>query len=60
MNSTVQRRPVFFGTIYLQLIPIHMVKNSHGVSSKNNPNKTRKTAKRRAAKRVMLAAKKKK
>ncbi|MDB5195322.1 MAG: hypothetical protein JWO84_506 [Parcubacteria group bacterium] len=34
-----------------------MVKNGHGVSSKNNPNRTRKTAKRRAAKRVMLAAK---
>jgi hypothetical protein len=39
-----------------------MVKNNHGVSSKNNPNKTRKTAKRRAAKKAMLdarAAKKK-
>jgi hypothetical protein len=33
------------------------VKNSHGVSSRNNPNKTRKTKKRMAAKRVMLAAK---
>jgi hypothetical protein len=35
-----------------------MVKNGHGVSSKNNPKRTPKTAKRRAAKRVMLAAKK--
>lgn len=34
-----------------------MVKNNHGVSSKNNPKRTPKTAKRRAAKRAMLAAK---
>lgn len=32
-----------------------MVKNNHGVSSKNNPKKTPKTKKRLAAKRAMLA-----
>lgn len=31
-----------------------MVKNSHGVSSKNNPHKTRKTKKRLAAKKALL------
>jgi len=31
-----------------------MVKNSHGVSSKNNPRKTPKTKKRLAAKKAML------
>lgn len=35
-----------------------MVKNSHGVSSKNNPKKTRKTKKRLATKAAMLAARK--
>lgn len=37
-----------------------MVKNSHGVSSKNNPKKTRKTAKRVAAKMARKAASTKK
>lgn len=37
-----------------------MVKNSHGVSSKNNPKKTRKTAKRVAAKMARKAAQTKK
>jgi hypothetical protein len=32
-----------------------MVKNNHGVSSKNNPHRTRKTAKRMATKKAMLA-----
>jgi hypothetical protein len=32
-----------------------MVKNNHGVSSKNNPHKTRKTKKRLATKKAMLA-----
>lgn len=31
-----------------------MVKNNHGVSSRNNPHKTRKTKKRLAAKKAML------
>lgn len=46
--------------------PIHndnfhlMVKNSHGVSSKNNPKKTPKTKKRLAAKRARKDAQSKK
>lgn len=35
-----------------------MVKNSHGVSPNNNPNRTRKTKKRLAAKAEFLAGKK--
>ncbi|MEK7079957.1 MAG: hypothetical protein AAB901_01585 [Patescibacteria group bacterium] len=33
-----------------------MVKNGHGVSSKNNPNKTPKTKKRLAAKKALRAS----
>lgn len=41
----------------LKYVYSYMVKNNHGVSSKNNPNKTRKTKKRLAAKKDMLAKK---
>lgn len=37
-----------------------MVKNSHGVSSKNNPKRARKTKKRLEIKKARLAAQKKK